>query len=1308
MLLWISLLILWHYSQHGDGFRLFLSSNHFIWTYSPTAVFVIIVSLWRQVDYHVKVSQPWKVLLKTSSPAKTTILLDYLWPLQINSFVAAIRNRHLVVVASILVFTILKLVTLISTGLLVSRSLHTPTPTQIELQTKFSGADFWSTIPRAGAGYNVSNATGYAPAYKNMSSAFISNFLSSLDDPTFRRSDILGVSAIQNFSMSLDAPFSKVMVNESTVTPYVTCEPAKFIQEQFKPGAHADFSIVSDTCPTYQPGQVQLSNLRQKVSITDTNISYYPSSPNLTTSYAAWRVNCLLNDDHAAEDSMILDNSVPYDMRIVIAQLNYTNTTADFIYSENYFNQTVTLNRSSQPLFVMQEAQGVLCKVDYNLQDTLISKSHDTYSNLTSLEVSNVTRHFQDLSNIQLTEVLWSAMNNASGRIDLLVDTPYYEGLFPIQITKHYIDKIYGNGPVFDEQAMLQGFGGALAGLIARFMVESYSAPTSTKINATGVLDEERLYVDDIVLGGMVAALIITMLLSLAMAIDTPCLISFLEQGQIAGIATVLASSEGLQYLLQPLSYLEMKTFEQNLTYRSFTSTRNSHSLCIAETQPDLAQKRPDSVKKIAILFKKTGNWVKRIVGDWSKKIVRLFQKQDDSIKKEADSVQSRTPLMARWYMLTLTLTLPLSAIIILEVLSQLSDKHNGVLYVKDVSSTNAYLIRYTSTFIVLCITTLFNSFDFTIGTFAPFYLLSTKARPTAICTQSSPLSLMPPVALLQALKNRRLGPAASMLACLVGSVLTVIVSGLWVVRDGTASYPVYINRTSLWDLNWTASDSDNAGLERLRLLQQDGKLPLAETWGDLVLPDLRDLQVPGAFKDTVYQGNYTFDLPALRLRLECLPLTNDRINVSYAIQDSNLNGYMSVNFTLPVPNECPSDLDDSFHWNQTITWQDVNYYGDFASSIPWLYANMFNMPNYGLQCPTVGAVMVYGSERRTTTREELLPNTTVIYCFQGVQQVPLTTTFVGDPALVQLDPSLPPFPIEAEAKYPYNESSMYTNFSYAFVNLPYSTIAPDTPSSPNTSTGIGTAAAGMFNILFPGRPAAALTGLASPANHSLFARTLEDFYSKVMVQIADAEFRQPVNSLTDNREQTRLTGTMHVVRSRLVINNTSKLILQIMLASMFVLGIISCMFTTLRGILPREPTSIASAMALLAGSELCSRTFMPEGAEFMSKKELEKVFTGRNEISLGWWHTSTDMGLDIDVPESSNSGRASPSPTDRNRDQEGHNPPIIEAEQGEQITSMEPREAETGSSNTEGSSGKPQSRKHRHMRFGLDLVKLS
>lgn len=62
-------------------------------------------------------------------------------------------------------------------------------------------------------------------------------------------------------------------------------------------------------------------------------------------------------------------------------------------------------------------------------------------------------------------------------------------------------------------------------------------------------------------------------------------------------------------------------------------------------------------------------------------------------------------------------------------------------------------------------------------------------------------------------------------------------------------------------------------------------------------------------------------------------------------------------------------------------------------------------------------------------------------------------------------------------------------------------------------------------------------------------------------------------------------------------------------------------------------PCSIAGKLCLLRGSEMCSRKFTPDGAEYMSDRELKEVF-GASRFRLGWWESEDGAGrrFGIDV----------------------------------------------------------------------------
>jgi hypothetical protein len=104
--------------------------------------------------------------------------------------------------------------------------------------------------------------------------------------------------------------------------------------------------------------------------------------------------------------------------------------------------------------------------------------------------------------------------------------------------------------------------------------------------------------------------------------------------------------------------------------------------------------------------------------------------------------------------------------------------------------------------------------------------------------------------------------------------------------------------------------------------------------------------------------------------------------------------------------------------------------------------------------------------------------------------------------------------------------------------------------------------------------------------------------------------------------------ATIALPTARLNMNNGSKVTLQILLAIMLVCGTLAYLLTDIRHTLPHNPHTLAGSMTLLAGSEMCSRSVVPEGTEWVSDKELKRVgvFDGYL-FSLGWWENGHGGG---------------------------------------------------------------------------------
>ncbi|KAI5270277.1 hypothetical protein E4T47_06354 [Aureobasidium subglaciale] len=114
LLLLVIILVLYEVSVADNGLATQVQSRHYAWTYGPTAL----LGLCRNVDFANRQLAPWKELAGGPSSAKKTLLLNYVSPALPMYLLEALKNRHWAVVASTSGTLLLKLIIVLSTGLI--------------------------------------------------------------------------------------------------------------------------------------------------------------------------------------------------------------------------------------------------------------------------------------------------------------------------------------------------------------------------------------------------------------------------------------------------------------------------------------------------------------------------------------------------------------------------------------------------------------------------------------------------------------------------------------------------------------------------------------------------------------------------------------------------------------------------------------------------------------------------------------------------------------------------------------------------------------------------------------------------------------------------------------------------------------------------------------------------------------------------------------------------------------------------------------------------------------------------------------
>ncbi|KAI0503086.1 hypothetical protein F5B22DRAFT_652397 [Xylaria bambusicola] len=114
----ITIQILIQISQSNDGLAKSTRNLHYLWTFGPMAVLILLAAAWGRVEFQAKSVAPWAHLME-GGQADKTLFLDYLSMLQPIAVVRAVKFRDWVVASATLCSLILRVAVVFSTALIV-------------------------------------------------------------------------------------------------------------------------------------------------------------------------------------------------------------------------------------------------------------------------------------------------------------------------------------------------------------------------------------------------------------------------------------------------------------------------------------------------------------------------------------------------------------------------------------------------------------------------------------------------------------------------------------------------------------------------------------------------------------------------------------------------------------------------------------------------------------------------------------------------------------------------------------------------------------------------------------------------------------------------------------------------------------------------------------------------------------------------------------------------------------------------------------------------------------------------------------
>ncbi|KIW41439.1 uncharacterized protein PV06_07000 [Exophiala oligosperma] len=1173
----VVLVLLWNYINRNEGIQL-ITNNHYSWTYGPTALLVIVVAIWRQVDYHCKAITPWAVLSQEPSKGSSNILLDYVSPIQVSSLHKSLSSKHHTVTAGILGFMLLKCIVLLSTGLFVTApKLILQSDLGLIQHTIFNGSLFNSSAPSTTL--NDSSLVYTAFGILSRGLPYTDGTNQGLVYERFRppAGSLVGLQTVTATVNALIPSFecqSAPVAIKLQPANTTDLHPADYLQLQF------------DECQLLQNGD--------GTPVYALNPQLF-SCPPRQLSPLVQRMNCFNESDSATADNWQL---------LTLADLRYNQTLQNFS-SPVAFGDSVTATSWSTSV---DAAVGIACRSTYAIEKVNVTYDYSqTPTNITVTRLAPGVNHtMPGFSSFDLGKLFTASLTAAASMFGNLNFDSYAEE-YPNTMFKVMANTMGGGyDALMDENKIKQAAETVFQTVAVQIVSKYLTQEVDTPLRGQAVYQEERLELNDLSLWSMVSGFIVMMIIAAFILWKRPQDIVARDPDQPFFNALLLQPSRVARNILSRCGTLSESNMLAQLNNHTFATGMDAqeHESILLASDPLSDMTTPDQGSH--------SNWWK--------------------------------PLAARWIFVLTTLILPLTIIATLEALQVSSDRHDGIASVSSEDSlASKTTTRYLPALVMLLSATLFNSVDFNIAVLAPYNALKSEARPPQSSIMSNVIGLIAPYAVWQSLRRRYWGAALSGTAALVGSVLTIISSGLYTIDFVPTTAPMLVQRTDSFQTTWQNSALNDSGAAVLTSLTESSNLTFPQfTFDELALPGL---QAAGDPPKPSKQGQATLSLTtsALRASLNCTTLPTAQFNVSTFYNPSS-GPSASVSISFSLPRECPyggsggnmtsMDIDQSwqlpFTKNSSYVAKMLDIHvGPFdavlASSSGELAPSTQKDNPPG--CPSLAFIYGHvdvndGSQNMITTR----------ICYQQMQQVPVRL-WLNVPDL-SISQDFPPTLDESgsghvvlesgpngETSFPYrlevhmdNELSLFNQTQFVPSSIARSTID------------------GFFQGVLFGRSPIPQAWLADPERPDEVVSAIQAFYRRYMAQAISVNMRVPTaaaNAQLLSGNATALTGVLRVHQ-----NNASKLALQVILGVMTLCGGLAVWLAPPREVVPHNPCTIAGGMVLWAGSRFCEtfttvETFagqedkpvLPEGAVHMSNKKL--MGSGALDgwlFRLNWW----------------------------------------------------------------------------------------
>ncbi|KAL6786618.1 hypothetical protein J3E68DRAFT_420134 [Trichoderma sp. SZMC 28012] len=1212
LLMLLATALLFHFSEIHNGISVQREANHYAWKYGPTAVLVVVGALWRQVDFANKILMPWEELRTGPSSADKTLLLDYISPLLPISLWTAIKNRHWAVALSLIGQLLILGTTISSTGLLILEPTQMSKGDQkFELSSQFQLNQ--SVDPRV-AGYV---GPGPAQTYYGI------NFY-GLRYPAGTAQDFI----VPEFQVpSMAATNLEYTMNTDGLKVNYDCEllPLTNGSTAYMPwrSIMAPFIVANVT--------TEDCNIKGVTLAEGPDHGYY-HNPNATQNYQAQFAVYPCNYDFDFSKEYIPQNNVSLELQVY-------NISRDLRMFMSVVDVRISARDQSPEYMYLHKVTSALCKPSYEVghfdvgvPNAVNGSAHARFSS--PANTLNAVKNFTQGSLALGVVTSNNAWELGNGGVDYVISATV-PTFFQLLSKKAGVESI---GRFMDPHLLVNTASDVFKGIGTQVLSQVLVQPANRTATGSITYVEQRLHVKGLSTGFMCSFLGLLAILSVGMVFARPAFTAPDRPGSALSMATLLVSSFHLNRILSSMGALSNEMLQQRLAEYQFRTANVSHNGALVSIEPI---QRNES------------------------------QTMNHPLEKVQGTVPSWRPMASTTWFLALAICLPLLVIASLEIVQHFSDINNGFMSIGQ--SSSLAFATYIPSAVALGVAGLYSAMEMMVAIFAPYTPLK---RGRANAERTITLNLVGqllPRAFYLSLRTKNFAVAIALFGTLIGSFLSIIVSGLYSATSVSIVQNITLYQNDTFNFNNAdLSLDDNEATAIDNLIEYLGLNSTKWSTGDLVFNTLDQ----DAISTTNSSDNIplTINIPAVRPSLNCTSIPNDDRKVTILNQDDSgmfvmpgqsnpvtpYDGYVWVglNTTMRYADWCetaPKGAKKEEPWMQyfmlpndtsmayvgkgsIIAWSNGLVYGDGmldTNPSSGSAGNGVQITDNG--CPTFavtfGLMKVKksgkGAKAKITGFEQDLAT---LVCYQNIEQV--TTNVTLQLPQFNFDSTQPPITDESTAKFlkTNRSSERFPFLPNAWLNGLSAPLFNQTVPGPNNTDPINNHIDTFIEALVlskNGRPANELAGAKNIEN---LKNATQRFYSVYMAQAISLNMRDNGTASGEGSLPTYdgvVTTTGH---RRLQQNRGPKIALQVVLGVMVACGIATRLLLPVRDVLPHNPCSIAGTATLMAGGEVVSQ--LADQAIISSRHLSAKSLPVDGVYSLKWWRDEKGgdrYGIDLE-----------------------------------------------------------------------------